>query len=969
MQNHIFNIPASCSFADTLATRFLKDIENNPQSLSSCLFLLPNRRSALSLRDAFVRLFGTKPAILPKMIPIADIDEDEVLFGGADNADVLKNLPPAISSTERLFLLAKLINARPTQYGLPEMSYAQALALSEELCKLMDNVYNQQLSFDKLQDIVPAQYAVHWQETLRFLKIITHWWPEILAQRGVCDVAQRRNALLDAQADVWARHFPKHKVIAAGIEACFPGLVRILKVIAQMPQGEIYFYGLDRFLDENSWQMIDENHPQYQHKLILEALNIQRADVADVVQAQNLPREQFVAEIMRPAADTLRWQELAGKELPSEAVKNLHCINCFDSRQEALSIALLLRETLNTPEKTAALVTTDRQLARRVCAEMRRWNIEVDDSAGKPLHLCPIGIYLCLIPNLIETDFSAKAILALVKNPFVRLQTHRVELLQQIRLWEYQERKPVFDISQKNALPEPLWLKTLKENYAPFAALFKEKTADFKTLLTAHLKLAESLAADMEKSGAQNLWRGDDGRMAAQWLSEILEKAHEIGAIETSQYAFVLTALLSTQTVRPIYGTHPRLKILGPIEARFNQFDRVIIGGLNEGVWPMLPSSDGWLSRPMKKEFGLMMPETAIGAAAADFARLLSAPEVYLTRAERCGGTPANKSRWWLRLETVLEAYGLPKDALSENVYYPLALALDNPIKTETPKRPMPKPSIQHRPKELSASAVEVLMRDPYEIYARYILKLYPLEDIDSSLSMREYGSVVHKVLERFNRAYPEKLPENAEDIMLSMGLKLFDEMGVEPESKAFWLPRFEKTVRFIAHHEKIYRQNIVKVVPEVAGSFSFDTKNGKFTIKARADRLDLTTEGKINIIDYKTGKIRTKAEVFKGYAPQLPIEGLIVREGGFQTNEFSFQTTDVGRLIYWQLGEKTSEIDADEKNLLNDTLTRLKMLIEPFADFDTPYPARPNPKHLLEYADYEHLARVQEWASGGDDE
>lgn len=970
MERHVYNIPASCPFMDTLAIRFANSTKDKPETLSQVLFMLPNRRACQSLKEAFVRIQGESPSVLPRMIPIGDLEEDEVMFSAFNANETFTALPPEISSLERVFLLAKLIFARPFEYGLVEMTFAEALELAQGLAKLMDQVYNAQLSFDNLADIVPAQYAAHWQDTLDFLKIITHWWPKILEEKGVVDALYRRSELLKEKARIWRQTQPAQKVVAAGINAAFPALQQLMKVVAESPQGELYFCGLDKYLDEDSWSEIDENHPQYNNKCLLEVLQIKRAAVKDITAPLNASRENFAAELMRPASQTIRWQNLRQKKLDPKALKGLHILNCFDNRQEALSIAVLMRETLETPHKTAALVTTDRGLARRVASELRRWNIAIDDSAGCPLHLTPVGIFLQLITSWAKSGFSDIAQMALLKNAYVRLGMSAKNLREQIRQWEYRARLPKYDIEELQTVPEKKpYLEIFEQKTAEFKKAFTYPEMNFKTLLTLHLSLAESLAESDEASGAQNLWRGEDGRAAAKLMSDILEKADMVGDIQTNQYPAVIQTLMAMQMVRPVYGTHPRLKILGPIEARYNQYDTVIVGGLNEGTWPLSVATDPWLSRPMKKNFGLPLPEVNTGVLADDFAHLLCCPEVYLTRAQKTNGAPMDKSRWLLRMETVLKAYNVEDNALENTFCFAQGLYLDRALESIAKiKIPEPRPDVEDRPRKLSASAIEKLMHDPYEIYARKILKLRRLESLEKKLSIKEYGSFVHKVLEIFYKKHSLNFPQDAQEQLLSIGKKLLDELGVAPQIRAFWLPRFEKTVCWIVNEEKKYRDEVAYTYPELEGEMNLNLPAGEMTITARADRLDYCKDGTINIIDYKTGEPPTPKKIQTGYAPQLPIEGLIAEKGGFQLNAQKMKPKKVAGLIYWHLGKNV--IKADTKNdLLEKTQERLMRLLAPFDFKETPYYARPNPKHVLEHSDYKHLARIKEWAAGEDDD
>lgn len=340
---------------------------------------------------------------------------------------------------------------------------------------------------------------------------------------------------------------------------------------------------------------------------------------------------------------------------------------------------------------------------------------------------------------------------------------------------------------------------------------------------------------------------------------------------------------MSGVTVRPKFGTHPRLKILGPIEARLNHFDVTIIGGVNEGVWPKLPGADPWMSRPMKKDFGFPQPEKAIGIMARDFAELLGGEEVYLTRSERVQGTPMVKSRWWLRLETVLEAMQIESGRTEDEVYRLIARHIDEPAAYIRVNPPAPKPPVSARPRELAASAIEMWMRDPYAIFAKYILKLKPLEEIEPDLSLADYGNIIHAILEQFNNRYPRAFPPTAREELLALGEEYFRNNEVAMETKAFWWPNFVKTVDWIVSIEQTYRPEIEKIHNEIKGAFVLNAPAGEFKVTAKADRVDETKDGRINIIDYKTGKIRSRKEVARGYAPQLPIEGLIAANGGFE--------------------------------------------------------------------------------------
>ena len=375
----LYNISASNSFADELAGRLLREYAGNPLALSEVLILLPNRRACKTMAEAFVRLQGMRPTLLPRLLPIGDVEEDELVLSGQGAAAGMLETAPAIDPIERMMLFMRIILSRPQQFGTEAISLSQACFLAQELGRLIDTVNNENLDFANLRNLVPEEYAGHWQETLKFLEIITAYWPQILLERGVVDASERKNRLILKQAQIWAEVRPERRIIAAGTTATFPAMRELVRVVAGLPNGEVVLCGLDKFLDRESWDKIDETHPQFELKALLDYLGAGRDEVA------NPEREKLLSEVMRPAVTSDKWRRLEAGMISSKGADGVRLLSCADIRKEAAAIAAIMREVLETPEKTAALITPDRNLARRVAAELERWNIKVDDSAGRPL--------------------------------------------------------------------------------------------------------------------------------------------------------------------------------------------------------------------------------------------------------------------------------------------------------------------------------------------------------------------------------------------------------------------------------------------------------------------------------------------------------------------------------------------------------------------------------------------------------
>jgi ATP-dependent helicase/nuclease subunit B len=985
MTARVYTIPPFEAFLDRLAEGLWTQAACDPLRLAEMRVLLPTRRATLHLRTAFLRVTGGAATLLPRVQQLGDLEEGEFYFAGADR-EIDLSLPPAIAPLRRQLLLARMIRARDR-----DMPLDQAAQLATALGDLLDQVQTERRDFKNLEKLVPADYARHWQETVAFLKILTDNWPQMLVEEGCLDPAERRNRLLAAQAELWRAHPPDYPVIAAGSTGSIPATADLLNVIAGLQQGAVVLPGLDCELAEDAWQAIGESHPQFGMKQLIEKFGVERKDVrgwragselacssplaGEVrrgVQHKGDPspanRVRLLQESMRPAEVSDGWRELDGKQIPRDALKDISRLTLDNAQEEAQTVALLLRGALEVPGKTAMLVTTDRDLAARVAAQLARWKILANDSAGLSLAVQPIGGFLEFVLDAAQPGASNIDRLALLKHPFAacgldpaQCRAHAREA--EMKIWRARE-------TAKDAEEISGWLAMLEEWFQPLRQDWRRQ----RTLgewLDLHLALALRLAASDTEEGSARLWRGEDGEAAAQWCDQLREAAHDFPPLTGREYADLFKALLRDVTVRLNRGQHPRLAILGPLEARLIHADLVILGSLNEGTWPPETSIDPWMSRPMKRDFGLPLPERRIGLSAHDFLQLASAPEVVLTRARRAGHAPTVPSRFLLQLETVLQALGYhddKNDALKPAAPWgEWAAALDEPANIAACARPEPRPPLTSRPQSLHVTEIGRWRRNPYAIYARHILKLEKLEPLEEDATAAERGIVIHRALEQFLRKYPGPLPDNALGELLSLGRNLFAAYP-DPQVAAFWWPRFERSAIWFVDYERSRRaQGIAVAGIEARGEMLFGQNN--FMLKGRADRIDRLPDGSLAIIDYKTGGVPKQWEVAEGYEPQLPLLALMAAQGGFA----DIEPAPVSVLSYWQLGgsldaggEKPVKGAADD--LAAAARQGLEDLIAGFADPRTPYLAVPKPGLAPRYDDYAHLARLAEWGRSGEE-
>ncbi len=1008
--NSIFHIPPEASFVDALAANLLDMAGGDDVALSNMRVLLPTRRACRSLSDAFLRLVDAKAMLLPMMTPLGDVDADELMMDGFSDFNSFSHItsfPPAIDATRRSLLLARAIMAKENT------SPDQAIRLAGELALLIDQIATERLDIKSLPELVPGEdLSEHWKQTLKFLDIIGKNWPDILAGEGAIDPANRRDLLLQAQAKSWAENPPEFPIIAAGSTGSIPATADLLKVVAGLPQGRVVLPGLDTKMNSVLWQKLEPGHPQFGMAELLKHIEIERENVKPWPLVKNVmpatvlsARTSLINRATVPADGAGGWRisQKDTETTDAAALENVTRINSATPQDEAAAIALIMRHTLETPNKTAALVTPDRSLARRVAAELRRWDITVDDSAGTPLNKTPAGTFFELVGEMVGSNFHPVQLLACLKHPLAgpsaekekaifraSVRTLETGLLRGARPGSgleglnnayrvlNRDKRKIKKLGHMGMDASSIRniLLTLKDASEHFVNVLKEPTSSAEEILKAHSGAAVALSGGLDDAGNSCLWAGDAGDALSSFIGSLAGSINELGEIKRGEYPALINVLMAGRPVRLQTGAHPRLFIWGLLEARLQRCDVTILGGLNEGSWPGEAKPSPWMSRPMQKQFGLPLPERRIGLSAHDFCQAFSGEEVYLTRSERVDGTPQVPSRWLVRLETMLEGTG-NKNALEQNPEFSwdswvAELSATNKSSSPETWEPKPKPPAVMRPRKLSVTEIETLIRDPYAIYAKHILRLNPLDDLDADPGAAERGTIVHDALERFISENMSALPDGALKNLLEIGEKSFRENISAPTVHAFWWPRFERIANWFIENEKIRRADgrIPRVV-EQRGEISIGGVDAEFILSARVDRIDSDASDGLIIIDYKTGAPPTAPMVESGLSPQLSLQAAMAKQGAFKGIKTG---TNIDGLLYLQLSggleagkEKLLKLDAEE--VAADAIAGLTKLLHRFENEKTPYLSRPRTMWKSRFGNYDHLARVKEWASiDGDD-
>ncbi|KQT60111.1 double-strand break repair protein AddB [Methylobacterium sp. Leaf456] len=1034
----VLTIPPGAPFLPTLADalvsgRLVGALGEDPFALASVTLYLPTQRAVRALSTVLAQRLGGA-ALLPRMIPLGEADEAELdLSANALLETPEELLHPAVAALERRLILARLVQKwaetvdrelLPIDDEVPFLvpsSPADAVALAADLEGLMDALTVEGLPWNEIGAAVEAEHSRYFSLTLDFLRIAAENWPGILASRSLADPAVRARRLVLAEADRLSRERPGDPVVVAGSTGSVPATARLIAAVARLPRGAVVLPGLDLHLDPEGWEAIDgggnpedaaHGHPQAILRQLMgrSALSVGREAVAPLGDPppEAVAREKLLSQALRPAETTDAWAGLDAAErlaLARDGFAGLAVVEAADEREEALIAALALRETLETPGATAALVTPDRGLALRVSAELARWGIVAEDSAGLGLARSQGGRFARLVAEL-AAEPAPSRVISLLAHPFVRLGLTRSEVVRAGAALEigglrgpapvpknsFAGMRTALEIQRTTTARVPRakkrlkaidWelaakvLERLEKALGPFRGDEQPAVGNLVALAALHRE-----ACDRMLEGPENEIDDPSLDTLDQLFDDLEAAADEELPGRFGDYAAVFTALARDRTVACARdGAHPRLRLLGPLEARLLTVDRIVLGGLDEAVWPVRQTTDAFLNRPMRGQVGLSPPERRIGQAAHDFVQLLGTHDAVLTRAAKREGSPTVPSRFLQRLR----AFGGegPWEAVLARGrrLRGLAAVLDRGREPAPPRlaRPAPKPDPSLFPRRLSVTEIETLVRDPYSIFAKHVLGLEALEPVAVVPGASERGSLVHDVVAQFAQAYPGPIddPVLAQQRLADLAVNVFARIESEyPELYAEWFPRYERMAIEFLEWELTRRPDLAGIHPEMSGKWDIPLGSETFTLTGRADRIERRADGGFCIIDFKTGNPPSNREVFAGFSPQLTLEAAMLMHGAFEglkagaPPDLLYVHASGGREPFRPIPIKPPTGEAKAVSaIIEEHVARLRGLLARYMTGEAPYVSRPYPKYVRAYSDYDHLARVLEWSLAGEGE
>ncbi len=978
----VYSIAAHRGFADALVAGLAPRYADPAFGLAKTTLILPSSRASRTVSEAFIRHYGAqgqRGLLMPRMAVVGDLDLDETLGPLLDTLGAALDVPPAVDPQYRWLRLAELIRKHR---GDDKIGDAALLRLAFSMGQVMDRLLVEEIRPEQMveQEVLDllGGLSSHWLKSLKLFIAVQEDWLAELRERGQVDAATRRNQLFRKAAQRLRDNPPQSPVIAAGVTSAAPALADLLRAIAELPNGAVVLPDCDLTMDAEVWDELGAagstsaespfgrddavTHPQYHLKLLLNRMGVARGEVEHWHRAglgKGPPaRSHAISSLFLPPEASKSW---GGMDIEKRRLAGVRMVECAHPEEEAQAIALMVREALVKPGKRVAVITPDRGLAGRVVQHLKRWNIVADDTAGQPLSQTAAGRVLLLLADVAAHRATPVSLMALLAHPLVKRGEEREDWLKAVRLLERKLRgpRPAPGLEGPRAIAVKAgigdWWQGVEAILGPL--LENDEQAPLADMLDALVTAGEVLCGE-------ELWSREDGRALARFVEELRLNARETGLeVNREHLPSILRDAMDRVAVRPPYGGHPRIGIYGLLEGRMTRADLVICAGLNEGTWPATPSTDPLLAPAILRVLGVPGADFRIGLSAHDLAGAMGAPEVVLSRARRDAGGPVIASRFWLRVQALLGSDLLEK--YMDDGLVQLARNVDLGKSDAPHPRPEPRPSAQQRRERLSVTALDRLRSDPYQFYAQKILSLRELEALDADPTPAWQGTLAHAILEGWH---------DGQGSLQDLAEHHLAEMNAHPLMRALWRPRLMKALEWIESEVKADPSR-KPVKWEEKGQITYRG----VSINGTADRIDQLADGTLAIVDYKTGKPPSTAEVEAGFAMQLGTLGLMALEGAF--GDFAGEPT---RFEYWSLGKsdksetgfgyvttplkldgKRTGMDPDSflpeaRRFLDDALDRWILGDEGFT-------ARLNPAAKV-YAEYDQLMRLDEWMGREED-
>lgn len=900
--------------------------------LASSIVLVPTRRACVSLRQAFQRELAGRTALLPRIIPLSGIDHALIGLLGPAALEVLKQIPPAMPNWQQRDILCQQVAAfEARRTGASRID--RALTLAEELMALQDECARHEIVLTPraLQQLRSGDHAQHWDQAIQFLSILAEFWPQMEAELGLTIAATRETALLRALAVAWTAQPPAGPVWVIGSTASQPATAALLHAVATLPQGHVVLPGMEVNIDPAQWERVAAGHPLYHLRQWLD----QAGKSPHALQPLGEAPQSIWAEALADSETVAQWQQQ-----PISSPAGLHLVPCMHPEEEARSIALILREGV-AQHQHSALITPDEGLMARVAAHLARFDIIPQRLHEGTLAQTPAGSLWWLLVAAIMEPQRSLPLRSVLHHPAIPIEAG---FLRELELsWH--------GVSLRRAGHVPPVSEALRSHHAMASVELLAREC-------ARLSLAR-LTAKQWVGQCQALLVGLQAltQRGQEAVEEALEglAASDLPPMVIEEFAALLQQQLNAPWRSAGVNADERIVMLTPVEARLEHFDRVVLANLQDSQWPGTASGSAWLNLAGRAALGLPSPQESISLMAHDLLMLGSAPEVFLTWPQRDGGSPTTRSRFVERLVTRLASRGIAEETITARHYAHWATLLDQATDFSPEPAPHPTPPTSQRPTQLPVSALETLFRDPFQIYARYVLGLKSLKAIDAEPEASDFGSLAHRAIQRLSAHWNDHHQPADKNQLSRMADAALHDFSDNPSIALFWRSRLLGALDFVNTQEELRRAagDSISVVPEMPVEAPLQAGESTITLHGRIDRVEQGAQ--LLLADYKTGRAFSEKHMLSGEALQMLAYAMLLQAQGAQPDGIE----------YWKLPQAriAGEISQVPMAALMEAQLPQKLLagLEAMLRETTPFLA--NPGGDARNGDYDGVSRYDEWA------
>lgn len=900
----IYQVDSNRPYLQSIANFIIKSYDD----LHSLHIIVPSSTVCTFLQNAFIEINSDVATILPCITPINSLANDSKLFYKMEG----NRANPMSYLEQKLLLIEVLLQQCSSRSPMMCVNELEAANLADELLSLFREIYVSDISIESLYKIIDADVAAHWEEVSSFIVETYNVFYDLLKDRGRIDDISLLHQLLDLEMECQKN---ADNVILVGLFSRDKKIQQFIKWVANSSGGVVILPPVESIYLSNH---IDHSSPFFYHRQVLDFCECK---------LQSLP---YAVSPYSKHHDIALGQD--NIQIDSQHIHYVEADNI------ASEIDFVCRFAISSSKEAVVIVTENDDLVRQYELYFKRYNKEVNNLLGKSIYYSKEAQFILLVADVVYTRDVQKFI-ALLKTSYLIsdiVYQFEIEIIIAKKITSFVQMIDEVNKSTSEVLRN--WFFLILESLKSFENII-EHSNSFIEILRANIEVTIKLAP---KS-----FENDAGIALLDIVNEMLRSSSQLSLERDGEYRMILRNLLLN--TKYFVSNNSNIIITNPRDAIFLDVPNIIISDCNEGSFPSKKHHSPWMSNKMRQIVGLESDAERAGKNYYEFYVLLNKQNIYITRSITSNSKQNLPSKFLLTLLLAIEKANKMYEVKS--IYRLEELSANNNISSEASV------SLHYIPfpASISATNIELLIRNPYGFYAKNILKLRKLRDVNEDTSLADFGNIVHETIHKYTLSYSNLLNDK-KSLFVQCAKEVLQKYVHDIKSQN-WLIKLEQIAdNFIVFDDK-RREKGSLIYSEIYGETSFLINGRSIKVTAVADRIELTNDGIFRILDFKTGALPTKQDVISGISPQLIIESIILADGGFK----NLPSGVSDKLIYVKINsagqfvEQVIDFTAAE---LSHHRIGLIGLLEYYTSPEAVFCDMPSIKHAPQYNDYLHLAR-----------